>query len=90
MKINKGDKEEVEEWICKECEGVVAAPEVSGWEATKQVGRTIMSLLGGGAETAKVATDSFYGLTGRLLSGEQVSFDMFKGKVLLVVNVATK
>ena len=30
--------------------------------------------------SSEVATDSFYGLTGRLLSGEQVSFDMFKGK----------
>ncbi|CAL1164087.1 unnamed protein product [Cladocopium goreaui] len=58
--------------------------------AVTQVGRTLLALVGGGGETSKVATRSLHDLSARLISGESVKFDMFKGKVLLVVNVATQ
>ena len=45
---------------------------------------------GFGQEKPKVATETFHELTARMNSGEAVKFDMFKGKVLMVVNVATE
>mmetsp|Transcript_9861 Transcript_9861/g.11954 ORF Transcript_9861/g.11954 Transcript_9861/m.11954 type:complete len:95 (+) Transcript_9861:113-397(+) len=90
VKSGTRSKEEIEKWTCNECEAVPPGPEVTGWEALAQLGRTISSLFGGGSEHAQVATKSFHDLSGRLISGEQVKFDMFKGKVLLVVNVATQ
>eukprot|EP00435_Cladocopium_sp_Y103_P048379 s178_g14.t1 len=82
-------QEELQPHLCHDCEGA-PAPEVGTWEAVTQFGRTLLSLCGGGAETSKVATRSLHDLSARLISGESVKFDMFKGKVLLVVNVATQ
>eukprot|EP00439_Symbiodinium_sp_Y106_P084641 s451_g26.t1 len=81
---------DLEPHLCPECEGMPPAPEVDGWEATKQIGRTLASLCGGGGETATVATENFHDLHARLISNENVKFAMFKNKVALVVNVATQ
>ncbi|CAE7676605.1 GPX6 [Symbiodinium pilosum] len=80
---------EVEPFVCADCEAV-PTPEVDGWEATKQVFRTLGSLCGGGSEVPTVVTENFHELHARLLSGEMVKFAMFKNTVTLVVNVATK
>ncbi|CAJ1374766.1 unnamed protein product [Effrenium voratum] len=58
--------------------------------ATCQIGRTLASVFGCGRETPIVATTSFHDLSARVLSEDMVKFDMFKDKVLLVANVATK
>lgn len=89
VKSSTRTQEELAPHICHDCESA-PAPEVGTWEAVTQVGRTLLALVGGGGETSKVATRSLHDLSARLISGESVKFDMFKGKVLLVVNVATQ
>ncbi|CAE7222871.1 unnamed protein product [Symbiodinium natans] len=76
--------------LCEHCEAMPKTPEVDGWEAFKQIGRTLSSLCGGGGEVATVATESFHDLHARLITGEAVKFAMFKDTVSLVVNVATQ
>lgn len=89
VKSGTRTQEDLAPHICHDCEGV-PAPEVGTWEALTQIKRTLLALVGGGTETSKVATRSFHDLSAHLNSGESVKFDMFKGKVLLVVNVATQ
>jgi len=90
VKSGSRSKEELEKFACDEAEAPTASPEVDGREAARQLGRTIMSCFGFGQEKPKVATETFHELTARMNSGEVVKFDMFKGKVLMVVNVATE
>ena len=90
VKSGSRSKEELEKFACDEAEAPAASPEVDGREAARQLGRTIMSCFGFGQEKPKVATETFHELTARMNSGEAVKFDMFKGKVLMVVNVATE
>lgn len=46
--------------------------------------------LGFGLDAPVVATDDFYHLTAQHISGDVVSFEKFRGKVTLVMNVASK
>jgi len=77
-------------WVCEQCQGIPGAPQVGKLEVFKQFFRSIMGQIGIGFDKPTVATTSFFELTSRLVTGEIVYFEKFRGKVTLVVNVASQ
>mmetsp|Transcript_37407 Transcript_37407/g.89955 ORF Transcript_37407/g.89955 Transcript_37407/m.89955 type:complete len:188 (-) Transcript_37407:875-1438(-) len=84
-----GPSPEVEKYICELCETKDAAPE-GKTSMLKTLGRTLAYATGIGTDKPIVAVDDLYKLAARLITGEKISLEKFRGKVTLVVNTASK
>eukprot|EP00927_Polykrikos_kofoidii_P083559 TRINITY_DN8586_c0_g1_i1.p3 TRINITY_DN8586_c0_g1~~TRINITY_DN8586_c0_g1_i1.p3 ORF type:complete len:103 (+),score=13.06 TRINITY_DN8586_c0_g1_i1:71-379(+) len=69
----------------------VAPPsEMNKWKAIWSLFRSGVSNLRGTHDVPIVAAKEFFQLTGSLIDGSPLSFEAFRGKVTLVVNIASK
>mmetsp|Transcript_93943 Transcript_93943/g.214830 ORF Transcript_93943/g.214830 Transcript_93943/m.214830 type:complete len:133 (+) Transcript_93943:206-604(+) len=84
-----GPSPEVEKYICELCETKDATPE-GKTSILKTLGRTLAYATGIGTDKPVVAVDELYKLAAKLITGEKISLEKFRGKVTLVVNTASK
>mmetsp|Transcript_68796 Transcript_68796/g.165121 ORF Transcript_68796/g.165121 Transcript_68796/m.165121 type:complete len:86 (+) Transcript_68796:90-347(+) len=78
------------QFICTDCPAPAPAPALGRFSAFKEVLRVASSNLGIVVDQASVSTGDFCALNSKLITGEILRFEKFRGKVTLVANVASK